>query len=142
MKCDISTQTVETSFNETKQEQPKQIKKPTTININVVNDWLKNNASILFNSSLTVRETRYVYAKASDVNASFRAYKRLVNDKTIKSLEPVELALSDLGFEFVKTSLTINDKRVTGVRIYRIEANKFNDVIERPNVRPGKAEQL
>ena len=124
MKCDISTQTVESSFNEAPQ-QP--LKQATPVNTNIIIDWLKANASVLFNSRAHFGDTRYVYARESDVNASFRAYKRLINDKSVKSVKDTLVAL---GFQYLKTSLYVKGKGTTyGVRMYRVEADRFNDVI-------------
>ena len=121
MKCDISTQTIESSF-----EQVKQVQQPTPVNTSIVTDWLKANASILFIYRYQFKDTRYIYAQESDVNKSFRAYKRMIKDKSVKSVKDTLVAL---GFKYVKTSVNVGHDVIKGVRMYRIEKDKYNDVI-------------
>ena len=107
MKCDISTQ--------------------TPISINVATNWLKANASNVFHSRAHTSKARYAFALESDVNASFQSYKQMVNDETAT---PVKDTLVAFGFRHVKAPISIKGKITPGVRMYRMEVDKFNDVIK------------
>ena len=111
------------------QEKYEFIKRARVNTTNSVHDWLKQNATDVFNKHCSVKNMRYVYAREKDVNDSYNLYKL---GKTM-CLKTVKDTLVELGFQHVKTTLYIEDKRVTGVRVYRISEEDFEKIQEELN---------